>query len=70
MGISTIASYRCSMLFEAVGLSDAMVDMCFKGVASRIKGACFSDFDIDQQSSAPALANWANQAHRTAAAKG
>ena len=50
MGISTVASYRCSMLFEAVGLSDAIVEMCFKGVASRIKGACFSDFDDDQQS--------------------
>ena len=29
MGISTVASYRCSMLFEAVGLSDEVIDLCF-----------------------------------------
>ncbi|MEJ6473182.1 glutamate synthase large subunit [Pseudoalteromonas piscicida] len=49
MGISTIASYRCSMLFEAVGLSDEVVELCFKGVANRIKGACFDDFALEQQ---------------------
>jgi glutamate synthase (NADPH/NADH) large chain len=48
MGISTIASYRCSMLFEAVGLADEVVEMCFKGVANRIKGASFEDFANDQ----------------------
>ncbi|WP_105168624.1 glutamate synthase large subunit [Pseudoalteromonas sp. T1lg23B] len=48
MGISTIASYRCSMLFEAVGLSQSVVDLCFKGVANRIQGACFEDFSEDQ----------------------
>ncbi|MCF6435130.1 glutamate synthase large subunit [Pseudoalteromonas sp. MMG022] len=48
MGISTIASYRCSMLFEAVGLSDSVVELCFKGVANRIQGACFEDFSEDQ----------------------
>jgi glutamate synthase (NADPH/NADH) large chain len=37
MGISTIASYRCSKLFEAVGLHDA--NLCFQGVVSRIGGA-------------------------------
>ncbi|KJG01574.1 glutamate synthase large subunit [Photobacterium angustum] len=47
MGISTIASYRCSMLFEAVGLSDEVVELCFKGVSSRIAGADFSDFQQD-----------------------
>ena len=48
MGISTVASYRCSMLFEAVGLSDDIVEMCFKGVANRIKGADFEDFAHEQ----------------------
>ncbi|MGR2768386.1 glutamate synthase large subunit [Photobacterium ganghwense] len=47
MGISTIASYRCSMLFEAVGLDSEVVDLCFKGVSSRIQGAGFSDFQQD-----------------------
>jgi len=48
MGISTIASYRCSQLFEAVGLADDVVELCFKGVTNRIKGADFEDFEIDQ----------------------
>ncbi|MFC3032316.1 glutamate synthase large subunit [Pseudoalteromonas fenneropenaei] len=49
MGISTVASYRCSMLFEAVGLADEVVELCFKGVSSRIKGADFSDFEAEQK---------------------
>jgi len=48
MGISTIASYRGSQLFEAVGLSDDIVDLCFKGVASRIQGASFDDLQNEQ----------------------
>lgn len=47
MGISTIASYRGSQLFEAVGLSDEVVDLCFCGVSSRIQGAKFEDFQQD-----------------------
>ncbi|MDE3272932.1 glutamate synthase large subunit [Pseudoalteromonas sp. G4] len=47
MGISTVASYRCSMLFEAVGLSDEVIELCFSGVVSRIQGADFSDFHQD-----------------------
>jgi glutamate synthase (NADPH/NADH) large chain len=49
MGISTIASYRCSQLFEAVGLSREVTDLCFTGVASRIEGAGFADFQEDQE---------------------
>jgi len=48
MGISTMASYRGAQLFEAIGLDTAVVDLCFKGVASRIKGAKFEDFQQDQ----------------------
>ncbi|MFS1919125.1 glutamate synthase large subunit [Vibrio lentus] len=47
MGISTIASYRCSQLFEAVGLHTDIVDLCFRGVTTRIQGASFSDFQQD-----------------------
>jgi glutamate synthase (NADPH/NADH) large chain len=43
MGISTVASYRCSKLFEAVGLHREVTDLCFNGVISRIGGAGFSD---------------------------
>lgn len=48
MGISTIVSYRGAQLFEAVGLSEEIVDLCFKGVQSRIKGARFIDLAADQ----------------------
>ncbi|WP_395754834.1 glutamate synthase large subunit [Edwardsiella ictaluri] len=47
MGISTVASYRCSKLFEAVGLHPDICDLCFPGVVSRIGGAAFSDFQQD-----------------------
>jgi glutamate synthase (NADPH/NADH) large chain len=47
MGISTIASYRCSQLFEAVGLSSAVVKLCFDGVSARIEGADFADLQQD-----------------------
>lgn len=30
MGVSTVASYKGSQLFEALGLSHAVVDVCFK----------------------------------------
>jgi len=49
MGISTITSYRGAQLFEAVGLADDVVDLCFKGVPSRIQGAGFYDFQQDQE---------------------
>ncbi len=48
MGISTIASYRGAQLFEAVGLSEEVVDLCFSGTTSRIKGATFAQLEADQ----------------------
>ena len=47
MGISTVASYRGSQLFEGVGLSKEIVDQCFCGVTSRIGGATFADIQAD-----------------------
>ncbi|MCW2257763.1 glutamate synthase (NADPH/NADH) large chain [Providencia alcalifaciens] len=47
MGISTIASYRCAKLFEAVGLHEEITELCFNGVVSRLSGANFSDFELD-----------------------
>ncbi|MFP1733839.1 glutamate synthase large subunit [Lonsdalea quercina] len=47
MGISSVASYRCSRLFEAVGLHEDITRSCFPGVVSRIGGANFSDFEQD-----------------------
>ncbi|MDJ0624118.1 MAG: glutamate synthase large subunit [Desulfocapsaceae bacterium] len=49
MGISTIASYRCSQLFELLGLDDEVVKLCFYGGVSRIGGAGFVEIERDQQ---------------------
>src|SRR5690606_31845435 len=49
MGISTIASYRGAQLFEAIGVAREVVDICFRGVQSRIAGAEFVDFEDDQK---------------------
>lgn len=38
MGISTITSYRGAQLFEAIGLSEEVCNLSFRGVPSRIKG--------------------------------
>ncbi len=48
MGISTIASYRGALLFEAVGLNEEVIDLCFAGLTSRIQGATFDDLEKDQ----------------------
>ncbi len=52
MGISTIASYRGSQLFEGIGLSDEVVELCFCGLTSRIQGAEFEDFQVDLEKNA------------------
>ncbi|WP_096086050.1 glutamate synthase large subunit [Agaribacterium haliotis] len=49
MGISTVASYRGAQLFEAVGLDEEVVEACFEGTASRIKGAGFEHLEQDQK---------------------
>ena len=38
MGISTIASYRGAQVFEAIGLSNALVERYFTGTTSRLGG--------------------------------
>jgi glutamate synthase domain-containing protein 2/glutamate synthase domain-containing protein 3 len=42
MGISTLQSYKGAQVFEAVGLDQEIMDRCFTGTASRIKGADFA----------------------------
>ena len=49
MGISAVSSYRGAQLFEAVGLATDVVDLAFRGVASRIQGAGFTELERDQQ---------------------
>jgi glutamate synthase (NADPH/NADH) large chain/glutamate synthase (ferredoxin) len=43
MGISTIQSYRSAQIFEAVGLSEALVREHFAGTASRVGGLGLED---------------------------
>jgi len=47
MGISTIRSYTGSQIFEAVGLSDALVDEYFTGTVSRIGGINLETLEIE-----------------------
>lgn len=46
MGISTIRSYAGSQIFEAVGLSDALVEKYFPGTPSRLGGI---DLDVIEE---------------------
>lgn len=41
MGISTLQSYKGAQIFEALGLRDEVVDLCFTGTASRVQGVGF-----------------------------
>ncbi|TWT88280.1 Ferredoxin-dependent glutamate synthase 1 [Pseudobythopirellula maris] len=41
MGISTLQSYKGAQIFEALGLRDEVIDLCFSGTASRVQGAGF-----------------------------
>lgn len=41
MGISTLASYKGAQIFEALGVDNSVVDRCFAGTASRIRGITF-----------------------------
>jgi glutamate synthase (NADPH/NADH) large chain len=59
MGISTVGSYRCSQQFEAIGLASDVIELCFKGVISRIEGASFNHIEDDQR----LLHQAANRAH-------
>ncbi|MEE4216982.1 MAG: glutamate synthase large subunit [Xanthomonadales bacterium] len=49
MGICTMASYRGSQLFEAVGLAPEIMALCCPKVASKIGGAGFAELQADVQ---------------------
>ena len=42
MGISTLHSYKGAQIFEAIGLQDEVIDLCFVGTASRVQGVDLS----------------------------
>ncbi|MEZ7128407.1 glutamate synthase large subunit [Nonomuraea sp. AD125B] len=41
MGVSTVASYTGAQIFEALGLSQEVIDSCFTGTTSRLGGVGF-----------------------------
>ncbi|OAL26863.1 hypothetical protein AYO20_09896 [Fonsecaea nubica] len=41
MGISTLQSYKGAQIFEALGIDDTVVDRCFTGTATRVRGMTF-----------------------------
>uniref|UniRef100_A0AA49JHC5 Glutamate synthase [NADPH] large chain n=1 Tax=Roseihalotalea indica TaxID=2867963 RepID=A0AA49JHC5_9BACT len=43
MGISTLQSYHGAQIFEALGISQPVVDVCFAGTVTRIGGVDFDD---------------------------
>jgi glutamate synthase domain-containing protein 2/glutamate synthase domain-containing protein 1/glutamate synthase domain-containing protein 3 len=47
MGVSTIRSYRGAQIFEAIGLSTALVNKYFTGTASRIEGIDIYDISLE-----------------------
>jgi glutamate synthase domain-containing protein 2/glutamate synthase domain-containing protein 3/glutamate synthase domain-containing protein 1 len=49
MGISTLQSYKGAQVFEAVGLGEDIISMCFEGTTSRIQGTDFESLYTDIQ---------------------
>lgn len=47
MGISTLQSYKGAQIFEALGLDAPVIDKCFAGTASRVRGIGFDILAID-----------------------
>ena len=45
MGISTLASYRNSRLFDVIGLSNEIVEDCFDGATGLLPGLGYEDID-------------------------
>ncbi|WP_187648135.1 glutamate synthase large subunit [Nitrosophilus labii] len=45
MGISTIASYRSSALFDVIGLHESIVEECFKGSYCHLSGLTYEDIE-------------------------
>ena len=45
MGISTIQSYQGSQIFEAIGISQDVIDRYFTGTVSRVGGITLEDIE-------------------------
>ena len=47
MGISTLQSYKGAQIFEAIGLSNEVIEKCFDGTASKIKGISLETIQLE-----------------------
>lgn len=47
IGISTLQSYKGAQIFEALGIDDSVIERCFVGTASRIRGLTFEQIAQD-----------------------
>ncbi|WP_446663469.1 glutamate synthase large subunit [Flexivirga sp. B27] len=67
MGISTVASYRGAQVFEALGLSQDLIDEYFTGTVSRIGGIGLEEIaqEIAQRHQTAYPKNGLQQSHRT-----
>ncbi len=45
MGISVLDSYRCSHLFDCIGLASEVVEQCFHGVSSPLGGIGYAELE-------------------------
>jgi len=50
LGISTLASYKGAQTFEALGLGEEIINLCFKGTISRIGGMGFKEIQQETES--------------------
>ncbi len=49
LGVSTLGSYKAAQTFEALGISQEVVDLCFTGTVTRIGGMSFEDLKRENQ---------------------
>lgn len=48
MGISTMSSYQGAQIFEAVGISSAVIDSFFTGTPSRLEGIGLEEIEKEK----------------------
>lgn len=57
MGISLLTSYQGAQIFEAIGIGDELIDLCFKGTTSRVGGINLEDLASETVSMRPEVAD-------------
>jgi glutamate synthase (ferredoxin) len=57
MGISLLTSYSGAQIFEALGISDEVINRSFRGTCSRISGMTFEDIAVEAVMMRPEVAD-------------